>query len=62
MNELSLFTVDDAKGTINGIAPGAEGYAKAAIDRSKVILSAIAPNKTDIVNSMDMRRRSLPQA
>ncbi|WP_322647924.1 FG-GAP-like repeat-containing protein [Nostoc sp. ChiVER01] len=42
VNELVLFTVDDAKGTINGIAPGAEGYAKAAIDRSKVILSAIA--------------------
>ncbi|MCW5313911.1 DUF4347 domain-containing protein [Nostoc sp. KVJ3] len=42
VNELALFTVDDDKGTINGIAPGAEGYAKAALDRSEVILSAIA--------------------
>ncbi|WP_292840165.1 DUF4114 domain-containing protein, partial [Nostoc sp. NMS8] len=52
VNELGLFTVDDAKGTIDGIAPGAEGYAKAAIDRSKVILSAIAntPNGFDTNN------------
>ncbi|MCC5659361.1 FG-GAP-like repeat-containing protein [Nostoc sp. XA010] len=52
VNELGLFTVDDAKGTINGIAPGAEGYAKAALDRSEVILSAIAniPNGFDTNN------------
>ncbi|WP_334909116.1 FG-GAP-like repeat-containing protein [Nostoc sp.] len=52
VNELGLFTVDDDKGTIDGIAPGAEGYAKAAIDRSKVILSAIAntPNGFDYNN------------
>ncbi|MEH2266618.1 hypothetical protein [Nostoc sp.] len=52
VNELGLFTVDDAKGTINGIAPGAEGYAKAALERSKVILSAIAntPNGFDTSN------------
>ncbi|MHC5599390.1 MAG: hypothetical protein ACYTXC_26215 [Nostoc sp.] len=52
VNELGLFTVDHAKGTINGIAPGAEGYAKAAIERSQVILSAIAntPNGFDTNN------------
>ncbi|MBC6430546.1 DUF4114 domain-containing protein [Nostoc sp. HG1] len=44
VNELGLFTVDDLQGTINGIAPGAEGYAQAAILRSQVILSAIANN------------------
>ncbi|MEH2039776.1 DUF4114 domain-containing protein [Nostoc sp.] len=44
VNELGLFTVDDRQGTINGIAPGAEGYAQAAILRSQVILSAIANN------------------
>ncbi|MHC5713065.1 MAG: DUF4114 domain-containing protein, partial [Nostoc sp.] len=44
VNELGLFTVDDPQGTINGIAPGAEGYAQAAILRSQVILSAIANN------------------
>ena len=52
VNELGLFTVDDAKGTIDGIAPGAEGYAKAALKRSEVILSAIAntPNGFDYNN------------
>ncbi|MHC5768441.1 MAG: FG-GAP-like repeat-containing protein [Nostoc sp.] len=44
VNELGLFTVDDPQGTINGIAPGAEGYAQAALQRSEVILSAIANN------------------
>ncbi|WP_375443160.1 DUF4114 domain-containing protein, partial [uncultured Nostoc sp.] len=52
VNELGLFTVDDTKGIIDGIAPGAEGYAKAALKRSKVILSAIAntPNGFDYNN------------
>lgn len=52
VNELGLFTVDDPQGTINGIAPGAEGYAQAAILRSQVILSAIAntPNGFDANN------------
>ena len=42
VNELGVFTVDDAQGNINGIAPGAAGYAQAALDRAKVIFSAIA--------------------
>ncbi|MBW4646456.1 MAG: VCBS repeat-containing protein [Goleter apudmare HA4340-LM2] len=42
LNELVLFTVDDTKGTINGIAPGAAGYAQAALERSRVVFSAIA--------------------
>nr|MDZ8286422.1 FG-GAP-like repeat-containing protein [Nostoc sp. ChiSLP01] len=52
VNELGLFTVDDALGTIDGIAPGADGYAAAALQRSKVILSAIAntPNGFDSNN------------
>ncbi|MFN6448022.1 MAG: FG-GAP-like repeat-containing protein [Nostoc sp. DedSLP05] len=52
MNELGLFIVDDAQGTINGIAPGADGYAAAALERSKVIFSAIAntPNGFDSNN------------
>ncbi|MBN3949241.1 MAG: DUF4114 domain-containing protein, partial [Nostoc sp. NMS7] len=52
VNELGLFTVDDAQGTINGIAPGAEGYAQAALQRSEVVLSAIAntPNGFDTNN------------
>ena len=42
VNELGVFTVNDAQGKINGIVPGAAGYTQAALDRSKVILSAIA--------------------
>jgi glycerophosphoryl diester phosphodiesterase len=48
-DELGVFTVDDAKGTINGIAPGAAGYADAALKRSQVLLSALSntPNGFD---------------
>ncbi|MFN6464896.1 MAG: beta-propeller fold lactonase family protein [Nostoc sp. DedVER02] len=42
VNELCVFAVDDEEGKINGIAPGAEGYTKLALQRSKVILSSIA--------------------
>jgi uncharacterized repeat protein (TIGR01451 family) len=42
VNELGVFTVDDAIGNINGIAPGAAGYTQAALERSQVIFSAIA--------------------
>ena len=33
-NELGVFPVDDLNGTVNGIAPGAVGYAEAALTRS----------------------------
>ena len=42
VNELGIFTVDDAAGTINGLAPNAAGYAQAALDRGKAIFSTIA--------------------
>jgi hypothetical protein len=41
VNELGVFTVDDANGKINGIAPGAEGYTTAALQRSKVVFSSL---------------------
>ncbi|MBE8970594.1 hypothetical protein IQ277_31610 [Nostocales cyanobacterium LEGE 12452] len=49
VNELGVFKVDDDKGTIDGIAPDATGYAQAALQRSKVIFSAITnrPNGFD---------------
>ncbi|WP_298912716.1 DUF4347 domain-containing protein [uncultured Nostoc sp.] len=52
VNEIGVFTVDDAQGNINGIAPGAAGYAQAALDRAKVIFSAIAnlPNGFNTAN------------
>ncbi|MEH1968431.1 FG-GAP-like repeat-containing protein [Nostoc sp.] len=42
VNELCVFAVDDEEGRINGIAPGAEGYTRVALERSKVIFSSIA--------------------
>ncbi len=42
MNELCVFAVDDDEGRINGIAPGAEGYTRVALERSRVIFSSIA--------------------
>ncbi|MBE9201666.1 DUF4114 domain-containing protein [Nodularia sp. LEGE 06071] len=42
VNELGVFTVDDAEGKINGIAPGAAGYTQAVLERSQVIFSAIS--------------------
>ncbi len=53
VNELGVFTVDDDKGTINGIAPGTAGYTQAALQRSKVILSAIA-NSPNGFNSSNL--------
>ncbi|MFY7798296.1 MAG: DUF4114 domain-containing protein [Dolichospermum sp.] len=52
VNELGVFTVDDAQGKINGIAPGETGYTQAALNKSKVIFSTIAnvPNGFDINN------------
>ncbi|MBE9200382.1 MULTISPECIES: phytase [unclassified Nodularia (in: cyanobacteria)] len=40
-NELGVFTVDDAEGRINGIAPGDAGYAEAALGRAQAIFSAV---------------------
>ena len=58
VDELGVFTVDDAKGTINGIAPGAAGYTDAALKRSKVLLSALSNtpngfNPTQLTRSLE---------
>jgi hypothetical protein len=58
VNELIAFTVDDDNGTINGIAPGAEGYIAAALARSSVVFSSIAnvPNgfsSTNITRTLE---------
>ena len=41
VNELGVFTVDDASGTIDGIAPGESGYAEKALAKGQVIFSTI---------------------
>ncbi|MBE9206319.1 phytase [Nostoc sp. LEGE 06077] len=40
-NEIGVFTVDDAAGRINGIAPGEAGYTAAALERGRTIFSAV---------------------
>ena len=52
VNEIGAFTVDDASGKINGIAPNTTGYAQAALERSKVVFSTInnIPNGFDTSN------------
>ncbi|MDZ8184907.1 MAG: DUF4347 domain-containing protein [Nostoc sp. ChiSLP02] len=58
VDELCVFNVDDDEGKIDGIAPGAEGYAKAALLRSKVILASLGNlpngfNITDLTNILE---------
>ncbi|MFM7363821.1 MAG: Calx-beta domain-containing protein [Cuspidothrix sp.] len=55
INELGVFTVDDAQGNINGIAPGTPGYNQSVISRAKVVFSAIS-NLPNGFNSGDFTR------
>ncbi|OCQ96095.1 hypothetical protein BCD64_12120 [Nostoc sp. MBR 210] len=45
-NELGIFNVDDDKGSIEGILPGAVGYQEKALARSKTIFSILTNNPT----------------
>jgi Domain of unknown function (DUF4114)/Metallo-peptidase family M12B Reprolysin-like len=45
VNELGVFNVDDANGTIDGISPGQSGYTEKALARAKVIFSIISELK-----------------
>jgi hypothetical protein len=47
-NEVSLFTVDDDNGSINGITAGQAGYQNAAIKRSQVIFAALSDSSIDL--------------
>ncbi|WP_042490794.1 choice-of-anchor I family protein [Anabaena sp. PCC 7108] len=59
ISELGVFTVDDAEGKIDGIAPGEQGYEQAALDRvkdqGKAIFSAIS-NIPNGFNTIDLAR------
>ena len=52
VNELAVFTVDDTAGNIDGLTPGSEGYAQAALAKSRPIFSSIAdiPTGFDTTN------------
>jgi 3-phytase len=41
LDEVGVFTVDDAQGRIDGLLPDTAGYLKAAMDRSQVIFSTL---------------------
>lgn len=41
VNEIGVFTVDDANGKIDGINPGAAGYREKALDKNQVIFSTL---------------------
>lgn len=41
VNQVGVYTVDDANGNIGGTAPGAEGYAAKALANSQIIFSLI---------------------
>jgi pimeloyl-ACP methyl ester carboxylesterase len=47
VNEIGLFRVDDDRGSINGILPGATGYLQAALNRGQVIFSSLSGNFFD---------------
>ncbi|NMG08251.1 hypothetical protein DP117_15640 [Brasilonema sp. UFV-L1] len=57
VNELGVFVVDDEQGRINGIAPGTENYAQAALSRASTIFSVITkvPNgfNTDLTRLLE---------
>ncbi|MBZ8182526.1 DUF4114 domain-containing protein, partial [Oscillatoria salina] len=49
IQEVGVYVVDDEEGTIDGIAPGEDGYLEAAIERAEVLFSLISnlPNGFD---------------
>ncbi|MFN6564474.1 MAG: putative Ig domain-containing protein [Nostoc sp. ChiSLP01] len=53
VEELCVFNVDDDEGKIDGKAPGTEGYAKAALLRSKVIFCSLG-NLPDGFSTADL--------
>jgi|GEM_PF-2640266 len=44
INQISIFQVDDANGTISGQSPGSAGYLQAAANRAQVLFSALPAN------------------
>jgi predicted outer membrane repeat protein len=45
VNEVGFFVVDNPSGSVNGIAPGNEGYLQAALSQAQVIFSALPGNQ-----------------
>jgi uncharacterized delta-60 repeat protein len=47
-NELGVFTIDDAQGTVNSIAPSQTGYLAEVLKRSQVVFSALGESAVDL--------------
>ncbi|MEH2053294.1 putative Ig domain-containing protein [Nostoc sp.] len=63
VNELGVFFVDDATGTIDGIAPGAANYTELALQRATVLFSSLAKlpngfNPTDLTRLLELNSES----
>ncbi|UKP01389.1 DUF4114 domain-containing protein [Nostoc sp. UHCC 0870] len=58
VNEIGLFTVDDDKGTIDGIAPKDSNYTQAALARSRSIFSTLVNSpkgfNTNLTRTIDL--------
>lgn len=52
VNEIGLFTVDDAENRIDGLLPGDAGYQEAALKRAKVIFSALPGNNPEVTRQL----------
>ena len=54
VNEIGVFRVDDAQGSVNGILPGEDGYSDAALDsnRGEVIFSEVDTDLTGLSRSL----------
>ena len=50
--EVGIYTVDDAQGLINGLAPGEAGYTQAAIQRSQALFSLINNKPSGFTNNI----------
>jgi hypothetical protein len=55
-SEVYAFVVDDAKGQINGIAPGSQNYLAATIERSQLIFSNLGDSSIDRNFDSDSQR------
>jgi Calx-beta domain/Domain of unknown function (DUF4114) len=47
-NELGVFVIDDAQGTVNGVAPGQANYLTEVLKRSQIVFSALSESTTDL--------------
>ncbi|NEO82787.1 MAG: DUF4347 domain-containing protein [Spirulina sp. SIO3F2] len=56
LNELGMFRVDDAEGTIEGIAPGESGYMAAAMARSRIVMSALSNFSDNLFPGLETTR------